>query len=166
MTEFYIDGDACPVRDEVIRVAERHGIKINIAGNSWLRLPAARVEIRRELVPAVPDAADDWIAEHVAPFDIVVTSDIPLAARCIEKRAFVVRPDGGEYTAENIGSALSFRELNRFLREIGEKESGGRTFTGRDRSNFLSSLENVARRALKASREKEEGSSGKMKLSH
>ncbi len=157
MTEFYIDGDACPVRDEVIRVAERHGIKINIAGNSWLRLPPVRIEVHRELVPAAPDAADDWIASHVAPFDIVVTSDIPLAARCIEKKAFVIRPDGGEYTAENIGAALGFRELNRFLREIGEKESGGRTFTGRDRSNFLSALENTVRKALKASDGQERG---------
>ena len=150
MVEFFIDGDACPVKDEVIRVAERHGLKINIAGNTWIRFPYVRVEVHQEIVPKSPDAADDWIAENVRSGDIVITSDIPLASRCLEQGAFVIRPNGEEYTSENIGMALGVRDLNKFLRESGGMETFHRPFSKQDKSKFLSALENVVQKAKKS----------------
>lgn len=147
MPEIFIDGDACPVKNEVIRVAERHQIKINIASNSWLRLGTVNTDINQIMVEKKPDAADDWIAEHISAYDIAITSDIPLASRCLQKQAFVLRPDGSEYTEDNIGTSLGLRSLNNYLRELGEKSDYHPSFNSRDRSNFLSALENVVQRA-------------------
>lgn len=147
MVEIFIDGDACPVKDEVIRVAERHKLKVNVASNGWLRFPFVNIEINQVMLPKTPDAADDWIAEHITMNDIVVTSDIPLASRCLQKQALALRPNGTEFTADNIGMALGMRELNSFLREIGEKGSSNAAFTAQNRSDFLSKLETLVQRA-------------------
>lgn len=147
MVEFFIDGDACPVKDEVIRVAERHNLKINVASNGWLRFPLTKIEIKQVMLPKTPDAADDWIAENIQEKDIVVTSDIPLAARCLKKKALAIRPNGTEFTDDNIGMALTMRELNSYLREIGEKGSLNGVFTQKNRSDFLSKLENLVQKA-------------------
>lgn len=146
MVEIYIDGDACPVKMEVVKVAERHGLKIHIAGNAWIRFPLVNVEINQVLVPKTPDAADNWIAEHISENDIVVTSDIPLASRCLEKGALALRPNGTEFTIDNIGMSLGMRELNNYLREIGEKGDIHSSFSKQDRSNFLSKLETLVQR--------------------
>nr|AMP50147.1 putative BCR, YaiI/YqxD family COG1671 [uncultured bacterium]AMP50764.1 putative BCR, YaiI/YqxD family COG1671 [uncultured bacterium]AMP50780.1 putative BCR, YaiI/YqxD family COG1671 [uncultured bacterium]AMP50885.1 putative BCR, YaiI/YqxD family COG1671 [uncultured bacterium] len=147
MVELYIDGDACPVKMEVIKVAERHGLKIHIAGNSWIRFPLVAIEINQVLVPKTPDAADNWIAEHIGENDIVITSDIPLASRCLNKKALAIRPNGTEFTEDNIGMSLGMRELNNYLREVGEKGDFQAPFSKQDRSNFLSKLENLVQKA-------------------
>lgn len=147
MIEIFIDGDACPVKNEVIRVAERHNLRVNVASNGWLRFPFSTVEINQVMLPKTPDAADNWIAEHIKANDIVVTSDIPLASRCLQKKALAIRSNGSEFTQDNIGMALGMRELNSYLREIGEKGSCHNSFTASDRSNFLSKLETLVQRA-------------------
>lgn len=149
MLEIFIDGDACPVKDEIIRVAERHKLKINIACNKWIRFPFTNVEIKQIVVETTPDAADNWIADNVKEFDVVITSDIPLASRCLLKKALVLRPNGDEYNDDNIGMALSMRELNSFLREIGEKSNSNSCFTQKNRSDFLSALETTVQKALR-----------------
>lgn len=149
MLEFYIDGDACPVKNEVIKVAERHKIKINVASNSWLRFNNVMTEINQVMLPKTPDAADDWIAENIKAHDIVITSDIPLAGRCLKVGAYAIRPDGSLFTEDNIGMSLGMRDLNNFLREIGEKQTHHATFTQKNRSNFLSALEVLVQKSFK-----------------
>lgn len=151
MVEIFIDGDACPVKDEVIRVAERHKLKVNVASNSWLRFPFTSIEIKQIMLPKTPDAADDWIADNIGANDIVVTSDIPLASRCLQKLALAIRPNGTEFTEDNIGMALTMRELNSYLREIGEKGSCNNAYTAKNRSDFLSKLETLVQRAKRLS---------------
>lgn len=151
MVEIFIDGDACPVKDEVIRVAERHKLKVNVASNGWLRFPMVSIEIHQVMLPKTPDAADDWIADNIGANDVVVTSDIPLASRCLKKGAAAIRPNGTEFTDDNIGMSLGMRELNSFLREIGEKGSCNSAFTAQNRSDFLSQLENIVQRAKRNS---------------
>ena len=149
MPEIFIDGDACPVKNEVIKVAERHRININVASNSWLRFPFTEIKINQVMLPKTPDAADNWIADNIKTNDIVITSDIPLASRCLNKSAFAIRPNGSEFTPDNIGTALGMRELNSFLREIGEQGSSNSSFIAKDRSNFLSKLETIIQKAIR-----------------
>lgn len=149
MVEIFIDGDACPVKNEVIKVAERHGLKINIASNAWLRLGEVGVEVNQVMVPKTPDAADNWIADNIKEGDIVVTSDIPLASRCLVKKAYALRPNGAEFSEDNIGSALAMRELHNFLRETGEGATFHAAFSAKDRSEFLSRLETLVQKAKK-----------------
>ena len=141
MTAIFVDGDACPVKTEVEKVAARHGLPVTIVSNGGLR-PSANPLVCHVMVPDGPDAADDWIAEHIGPRDIAVTADIPLAARCLEKGARVLGPNGKAFTQDNVGMALGMRELNRHLREV----TGGQTyhagFAKQDRSRFLGELEN------------------------
>lgn len=151
MPEIFIDGDACPVKNEVIRVAERHKIKINIASNGWLRLGMVNVEVNQVIVEKTPDAADNWIAEHISEHDIVITSDIPLASRCLLKQAYAIRPNGSEFTEDNIGASLGMRELHNFLRETGDKSDYHPAFSAKNRSEFLSRLETIVQRAKNAS---------------
>ncbi|MEO1694882.1 MAG: YaiI/YqxD family protein [Pseudomonadota bacterium] len=141
----YIDADACPVKDEAIRVAERNGLDIWFVSNAGMRLPNAPF-IRRRIVPEGPDAADDWIAEQIAPGDIVVTQDIPLAARCLEKGAQAIGNTGKAFDATSIGMALAMRELKQHLRETGDGGSYNKPFEARDRSRFLEALEQAVRR--------------------
>ena len=146
----YIDADACPVKDEAVRVAERHGLEIHFVSNAWMRLPQGPL-IKRVVVQDGPDAADDWIVEHAGAGDIVVTADIPLAARSLEKGAAVVGPTGRPFTQAGIGMALAMRDLSRHLRETGESKGYNASFTRQDRSQFLQALENAVQAAKRAS---------------
>jgi uncharacterized protein len=140
--EIFVDGDACPVKAEVERVAERHGLAVVIVSNGGLR-PSRHPLIRHVTVAAGADAADDWIAENAGAGDIVVTADIPLADRALKKGARVLGPSGKAFTADTIGMALSMRDLQRHVREL---TPGGQThhagFSKQDRSRFLGALEN------------------------
>ena len=137
-----VDADACPVKDEVVRVAERHRLAVILVSNAWMRGPEHML-VQRIVVASGPDAADDKIAEETAPLDIVITNDIPLAARCIEKGARVLRPNGKPLDQNSISMALAMRDLTAHLRETGEITGGPSAFTPRDRSRFLDALENA-----------------------
>jgi uncharacterized protein YaiI (UPF0178 family) len=144
----YVDADACPVKDEAVRVAERHGLPIHFVSNSFIRLPEGPL-IHRVVVSEGPDAADDWIAERIGARDIAVTADIPLAARCLKKGAAVIGPTGKPFTEAGIGMALAMRELSQHLRETGESKGYNAGFTKQDRSRFLEALELATQRALR-----------------
>lgn len=144
--EIYVDADACPVKAEAVRVAERHGLVLHLVGNQWLRGPDAPL-VRRVVVPEGLDTADDWIVEHVRPGDIVITADIPLAARCLEKDARVIGPTGKPFTESGIGMALAMRDLMSTLRDRGEIRGAGPGFGRQDRSRFLQALEQAVRAA-------------------
>jgi uncharacterized protein YaiI (UPF0178 family) len=141
MTAIFVDGDACPVKAEVEKVATRHSLPVTIVSNGGLR-PSANPLLRHVTVTEGPDAADDWISDHIGGADIAIAADIPLAARCLEKGARVIGPNGKPFTQGGIGMALGMRELNRHLREV----TGGQThhtgFSKQDRSRFLNELEN------------------------
>ena len=150
MMEIYVDADACPVKDEVFRVAKRYGLKVFVVSNSAMRIPQDRsVAVEMVVVHDHLDAADDWIAEHVHDNDITVSADIPLAARCLEKNARVLDPKGRIYTKESIGSALANRELMAYLREMGNMTGGPPPFKKRDRSCFLQSLDTLIQAVLR-----------------
>lgn len=144
----FVDADACPVKDEAVRVAERHGLVIHFVSNSWMRLPEGPL-IKRMVVAEGPDAADDWIAERIGARDIAVTADIPLAARCLKAGAQVIGPTGKPFTESGIGMALAMRELSAHLRETGESKGYNASFTRQDRSRFLEALEHAVQRALR-----------------
>lgn len=141
----YIDADACPVKDETYRVAARHRIKVFLVANSWIAIPHD-VEVERVIVSAGPDIADDWIAERVEEGDLVITADVPLAARVVEKGAEAIGPNGRPFTASSIGMQLATRNLMQDLREAGEITRGPRPFSPRDRSEFLQSLDRAVMR--------------------
>lgn len=141
----FIDADACPVKAEAIKVATRHRLPVVIVSNGGLR-PSRDPMIRHVVVPKTPDAADDWIAEHACANDIVVTADILLAARCLERSVRVVGPDGRVFTVDSIGMAVAMRDLNQHLRETGEIKGFNSAFTKADRSRFLGELDRVVRR--------------------
>jgi uncharacterized protein YaiI (UPF0178 family) len=140
--EIYVDADACPVKDEVLRVAERHGLQAYIASNSGMR-PSGNPLVRQVVVAQGPDAADDWIAGRITASDICVTADIPLASRCLGRGAGALRPDGKPFTKESIGMALAMRDLMQQLREAGDVKGTNPAFTRDDRSRFLRELENL-----------------------
>jgi hypothetical protein len=135
-----IDADACPVKEEVFRVAARHRLEVTLVSNSRMRIPS-HPSIRLEVVSGGLDVADDWIVEHVRPDDIVVTADIPLASRCLEKGARVIGTTGEPFTEDNIGSALATRDLLTELRSGGERTKGPAALEKRDRSRFLHQLD-------------------------
>ena len=141
MTLIYVDGDACPVKAEVEKVAARHGLCVTIVSNGGLR-PSANPLLRHVTVAEGADAADDWIVDHIEAGDIAVTADIPLAARCLGKGARVLGPNGKPFTPEGIGMALGMRELSRHLRELSGGETHHAGFGKQDRSRFLGELEN------------------------
>ena len=142
LTDIYVDGDACPVRNEVYRVAERLNLKVFVVSNgSRPILPSRDPNVMMIVVGTGADEADNWIAERIAPADICVTADIPLAARCLNKGARALAPNGKAWTKENIGNALAGRDLARHLREIGQKGGGPSPFGKADRSHFLSALD-------------------------
>lgn len=142
MTVIYIDADACPVKDEAVRVAERHGLDIVFVSNAWMRLPEGPL-IKRVVVSDGPDAADNWIAARAGPGDVVVTADIPLASRCLKAGTRVIGNTGKPFTDANIGTALAMRDLSRHLRETGESKGYNAGFTRADRSRFLQALEDA-----------------------
>jgi uncharacterized protein YaiI (UPF0178 family) len=150
--EIYVDADACPVKEEVTRVAERHGLAVCLVSNSGMR-PSRNPLVRQIVVPANPDAADDWIAGHIAPGDICVTADIPLAARCLEKGAHALHSNGKPFDREGIGMALAMRGLMQQLREASPDMKGSNpAFTREDRSRFLQVLEETIQSELRARR--------------
>jgi len=136
----FIDADACPVKDEVTRVAERHKLIYIMVSNSYMRL-AASPYLQRRVVAEGPDAADNWIVESIAAGDIAVTADIPLAARCLKKGARVIGMTGKPFTEASIGMALAMRGLMQGLREAGAVKGHNPEFTKTDRSRFLQALE-------------------------
>src|SRR5271157_1726851 len=139
MLTIYVDADACPVKEEVYRVARRYGLRVAVVANAPLRVPAGPL-VELVVRPGF-GAADDWIAQEVGPGDIVVTADIPLAARCLAKEARVLDPKGREFTDNDIGSALAMRELMDQLRQGGAITGGPAPMTSKDRSRFLSKLD-------------------------
>jgi len=147
----FVDADACPVKDEIYRVAQRYSLAVTLVANSWMRVPQSR-HIRLEVVADGFDAADDWIAEQSAQDDIVITADIPLAGRCLAKGARVLGPSGKPFTEDNIGSALATRELLSELRDMGEISGGPPPFSKRDRSLFLQQLDQMINAVLKKQR--------------
>jgi len=151
MTAIYIDADACPVRDEVYRVAERVGLPVFVVSNGSRPIrPSANPAIKMVVVAEGADAADDWIAERITAKDICVTADIPLASRCLKKDARALAPNGRLWTADNIGNALAGREIGRYLRETGVNTGGPAPFSKADRSRFLNALDALVQAALRA----------------
>ena len=148
MTEIYIDADACPVKDEVYRVAERYGLKVYLVTNGSVRGPVVPW-IERVIVADSFDAADDWIAQRVQPADIAITNDIPLAARCLKAGAQALAPNGRAFTTDSIGSALASRELMSQLRDMGVASGGPPPFSKRDRSQFLQALDKAVQQAMR-----------------
>lgn len=144
--EIYVDADACPVKEEIVRVADRHGVAVHFVSNARMRLPAG-IDVRRVIVPEGPDAADDWIAERAGEGDVVVTNDIPLAERCLKRGAQVIGATGKPFTDDNIGMGMAMRDLSRELRETGAISGAGPSFSKKDRSRFLEALELAMRRA-------------------
>ena len=145
-----VDADACPVKDEIFRVAGRLSVPVVVVANSRMRLPPGAGIERIELVVVASgqlDDVDDWIAERAGPADVVVSADIRLAARCLEAGAQVVAPDGWPFTEDSIGSALATRELMADLREVGKISGGPKPFAREDRSRFLHALDQAIGRA-------------------
>ena len=140
MTLLYVDADACPVKDEVYRVATRYGLSVFVVCNSWIRVPA-HPQITLTVVDEGPDVADDWIAERAGRGDIVVTADIPLAQRALAAGAQALHPAGRPFTADNIGGALASRAIGEHLRSVGERTGGPAPFAKADRSRFLQALD-------------------------
>ena len=141
----YVDADACPVRDEAVRVAERHGVRVTFVTNGGIR-PSAHPLVAIVVVEAGPDAADNWIAGRIGPGDVCVTADVPLAARCLERGARAVAPDGAAFTPGNIGARLAMRDLMADLRAADPfRQGGGRPFAPADRARFLEALERALR---------------------
>lgn len=141
----YVDADACPVRDEALKVAERYGIEVVYVTNGGLR-PARHPLARIQMVPEGPDVADKWIADRVGPGDVCVTSDVPLAARVVEAGAVALAPDGQPFTSANVGARLAVRDLMADLRAADPfRQGGGKPFRPADRSRFLDALDRLLR---------------------
>lgn len=145
----YVDADACPVKAETAKVAARHGLPVTFVANAWMQLPRAP-RLRMQVVSGAFDAADDWIVAQLAPGDIVITADIPLASQALKKGARVLGPAGKPFTDDNIGNALATREIMADLRAYGVG-GGPPPFDQRDRSRFLQALELVVREAMRGS---------------
>ena len=148
MITIYIDADGCPVKNEVYRVAKRFGLKVCLVSNSRMGIPQEEL-FELVIVNEGFNAADDWIVEQVRDNDIVVSADIPLAARCLEKDARVIDPRGRVFTKESIGDALANRELMAYLRDMGNMTGGPAPFEKRDRSRFLQRLDDVLQAAVR-----------------
>lgn len=147
-----VDADACPVKAEVVKVAERLSILVILVSNGGMR-PSRDPMIRNVVVSKGADAADDWIVENAKANDVVVTADIPLAARAVELGAHVLGPTGRPFTPETIGMAVAMRDLKQHLRETGESKGYNSSFTPQDRSRFLGELDRILRRAVKVAQE-------------
>lgn len=141
----FIDADACPVKDETYKVAARYGLKTTVVSNSFMQIPASPL-IERMIVEAGPDVADDWIAGQVAPGDIVVTNDIPLADRVLKAGGAAIAPNGRAFTPDSIGSALAQRAIMEHIRSTGEITGGPKAFAAADRSRFLQALDEAVNR--------------------
>jgi len=150
MSEIFVDGDACPVREEVYRVAGRLGLVVHVVSNGSRPIrPPGLANVRMVVVGEGADVADDWIAERIGPRDVCVTADIPLASRCLARGARALSSTGRLWTADNIGGALAGREVARHMREMGMPTGGPATLTRADRSRFLSALDTAVQAALR-----------------
>ena len=153
MTDIYIDGDACPVREEVYRVAGRLGLVVHVVSNGSRPIrPPGLPNVRMVVVGEGADVADDWIAERIGAGDVCVTGDIPLASRCLARGARALASNGRVWTADNIGGALAGREMARHMREMGMATGGPSTMTKADRSRFLSALDTAVQAGLRESK--------------
>lgn len=149
MATVYVDADACPVKEEVLKVAERHGAPVVMVSNGGMR-PSRDPMVRHVVVGKGADAADDWIADNAAANDIVVTADVPLASRVVALGATALSPSGRPFTPETIGMAVAMRDLRQHLRETGEDRGFNASFSAKARSQFLQALDGALRRAKAA----------------
>jgi uncharacterized protein YaiI (UPF0178 family) len=147
----FIDADACPVKDEIYKVAARYGLKTYVVSNSFMQIPASPL-IERVIVDAGPDIADDWIADRAVAGDIVITNDIPLADRVLKSGAAAIKPNGQPFTADSIGSALAQRSIMEHIRSTGEITGGPRPFDRADRSRFLQALDTAIQKSRRMPR--------------
>lgn len=148
MVDIFVDADGCPVKQEIYRVAQRHGLRVTLVSNSWMWTPNEDW-IELVVVDGQFNSADDWIVEHVTGNDIVISGDIPLASRCLEKGARVLGPKGRVFTEDSIGDALANREIQSHLRDLGMITGGPSPFTRRDRSRFLQHLDEIIQAACR-----------------
>ena len=149
--QVFLDADACPVKDEVYKVAARYGLKTFVVSNAFMQIPASPM-IERVIVDAGPDIADDWIAERAQGGDVVVTNDIPLADRSLKKGAAALAPNGRRFTPDSIGSALAARAIGEHLRSMGETTGGPKAFDRNARSKFLQALDEIVSKAVRGRR--------------
>ena len=149
--DIYIDADACPVKDEVYRVAQRYSLHTHVVANAYIHVPA-HPKISRTVVEAGPDVADDWIAEHAQPGDVVITNDIPLAERVLRVGAAAIAPNGRLFTVDSIGSAIAQRAIMEQIRSTGAITGGPKPFDRTDRSRFLQSLDETINREMRKRR--------------
>ncbi|MCF6215492.1 MAG: YaiI/YqxD family protein [Emcibacter sp.] len=146
----YVDADACPVKDEILKVSYRHQLAVYIVSNQWMRMDVGPL-VQKIVVPDGPDLADDWIADNITAEGIAITADILLAKRCLDAGAIVIGPTGKVFSPDNIGVAVAMRDLNAHLRETGESKGYNPSFTSSDKSRFLQALESAIQTKLKAS---------------
>lgn len=146
MLDIFIDADACPVKQEVYKVADRCDLRVFVVSNSPMRVPASHGRVRNIAVGPGDDAADDWIAENIQAGDICITADIPLASRCIKKGAAALGPRGKPFTEDSIGDTLATRDLLSTLRETGQIGGGPPPMAKKDRSRFLDYLDQIIQR--------------------
>ena len=151
MLHIFVDADGCPVKEEIYRVARRHGLGTTVVSNARIRVPDEE-RLALVVVGGRFDAADDWIVEHAGRDDIVISADIPLASRCLRKGAVVLDQRGGEFTEDNIGAALANREMLAHLRDLGTVTGGPAPFGARDRSRFLHRLDEAIRAVRRRNR--------------
>ncbi len=147
MLKIFVDGDSCPVKDEVLRISTRHSLEVYLVSNRWTT-QVMGPKVHKILVPSGADKADDWIVEHISENDIAITADILLAQRCLKKEAYVISPSGKSFTDDNIGIAVAMRNLNTHLREQGEISSHNKSMSKQDRSRFLQEIELVIQRIV------------------
>lgn len=138
----YVDADACPVKEEILKVSYRHNLVVFLVSNQWMRLEVGPL-VQKIVVSEGADEADNWIAENIGEGGIAITADIPLAGRCLEAGGVVIGPTGRAFSPENIGMALAMRDLNAHRRETGESKGYNPSFSKTDRSNFLQALESA-----------------------
>lgn len=143
MLTIFVDGDSCPVKDEILKVTDRHRLELYIVSNTGGWRPGIREWIHNIMVEKTPDAADDWIINHINHDDIVITADILLAQRCLQHQAYALNPNGQLFTENNIGNVVAMRNLKAHLREIGEIGHGQSSFSKQHRSKFLQSFEEI-----------------------
>ena len=148
MLDIFVDADACPVKDEIYQVAGRYSLHVVLVANSRMKVPSG-ASVEMIVVEAGPDVADDWIAENIREGDIAVTADIPLAARCLEVGASVLGSNGKPFDEDMIGGALAMRELKSELREVGTIAGGPPPLSAKDRSRFVSRLDELVQRGLR-----------------
>ncbi|WND03258.1 YaiI/YqxD family protein [Temperatibacter marinus] len=145
----YVDADACPVKEELLKVSYRHQLQVYLVSNQWLRLEVGPL-VEKIVVPEGPDVADDWIAERAGEGDIVITQDIPLADKAIKAGALAIGNTGKPFTTDNIGMALAMRDLKQHLRETGEGGNYNAAFSKADRSRFLQELDKMVLQLMRS----------------